>query len=126
MRITGLDHLVLVTSDVERLLAWYTGELGLAPERVEQWRAGEVGFPSVRIDDDTIIDLFAGERSGVNQDHFCVTVTDVDIDALAASGTFPGAEGPRDVWGARGVGRSLYVKDPDGNTVELRVYPEGQ
>lgn len=125
MRVTGIDHIVLVTSDVERLLAWYTGVLGLAPERVEQWRAGECGFPSVRINASTIIDLFAGERTGVNLDHVCLTVTDADVDALAASATFTVVDGPRDVWGARGVGRSIYVADPDGNHVELRTYPAG-
>ncbi len=125
MKITEIDHIVFVSPDVERLLAWYVDALGLLPERVEQWRAGECGFPSVRVNDHTIIDLFPGDRTGVNQDHVCLVVEDVDIDDLAASGTFPGADGPRDVWGARGVGRSLYVQDPDGNLVELRTYPGG-
>lgn len=123
MRVTGLDHIVLVTADVERLLAWYVDVLGLAPERVEQWRAGECGFPSVRVSESTIIDLFAGERTGVNQDHFCLTVTDADLDALAGSGSFTVVDGPREVWGARGIGRSIYLADPDGNHVELRTYP---
>ena len=41
--------------------------LGLKGERVEEFRAGKVGFPSVRINDDTIIDLFpvsSRQRSG--------------------------------------------------------------
>jgi catechol 2,3-dioxygenase-like lactoylglutathione lyase family enzyme len=28
-------------------------------------------------------------------------------------------------WGARGDGTSIYVRDPDGNTVELKAYPPG-
>lgn len=122
MRITGLDHLVLVTPDVERSLGFYCDVLGLTPERVDEWRAGSVGFPSVRINDTTIIDLFPGERSGTNQDHFCVTVEDVDLNHLAATWQHGTADGPRQVWGARGVGTSVYVQDPDGNTIELRVY----
>lgn len=122
MQITGLDHIVLLTPDVERALEFYCGVLGLTPERVAEWRAGSVGFPSVRINDATIIDLFAGERSGTNQDHFCVTVEDVDMRELAETWQHGTADGPRRVWGARGVGTSIYVQDPDGNTVELRSY----
>ncbi|MGB8380451.1 MAG: hypothetical protein WCG47_04230 [Dermatophilaceae bacterium] len=42
----------------------------------------------MRIDEGTIIDLFAGERDGSNVDHFCLVVTDVDVDELAASYRF--------------------------------------
>ena len=61
---SAFDHLVLVCTDVERSLAWYLDELGLAPERVDEWRAGEVPFPSVRINADTIIDLIGGGAVG--------------------------------------------------------------
>ena len=124
MAVIGLDHIVLVVADVERSLAWYIDELGLRPERVDAWRAGEVFFPSVRIDESTIIDIVPGEvGSGRgNLDHFCVVVDD-DIEALAGSGRFDVVEGPVQRWGARGEATSLYVRDPDGNQVELRRYP---
>ena len=124
MAVTGLDHIVLVVADVERSLAWYIDNLGLQPERVDAWRAGEVFFPSVRIDESTIIDIVPGEvGSGRgNLDHFCVVVDD-DIESLAASGRFDVIEGPVRRWGARGEATSLYVRDPDGNQVELRRYP---
>ena len=54
LRVTGLDHVVLNVADVERSLAFYCDELGLAPERVDEWRRGEVLFPSVRVDAHTI------------------------------------------------------------------------
>lgn len=124
VQVIGLDHIVLLTTDVERALSWWTGELGLEAERVERWREGEVPFPSVRIDASTIIDLFAGERTGSNLEHLCVVVDPVtDLDALATSGRFDVVRGPVEVHGARGTGRSVYVRDPDGNTVELRTYP---
>ena len=41
---------------------------------------------------------------------------------LAASERFDVASGPSEVFGARGMGRSVYVRDPDGNLVELRCY----
>ena len=127
VNVIGLDHIVLLTTDVERSLAWWTGPLGLTGDRVEEWRAGSVPFPSVRIDEGTIVDLFAGERSGRNLDHVCVVVDPTtDLEALVASGTFELERGPVDVYGARGMGRSIYVRDPDGNVVELRTYPASE
>ena len=124
VQVIGLDHLVLLTSDVERSLGWWTGPLGLAGERVEEWRRGEAPFPSVRIDEGTIIDLFEGEPTGRNVDHVCVVVDPAtDLDALVAGGTFEVDRGPVEVYGARGMGRSVYVRDPDANLVELRTYP---
>ncbi len=124
VQVVGLDHIVLLTPDVERALAWWTGMLGLEGDRVEAWRAGDVPFPSVRIDAGTIVDLFAGDRTGRNLDHVCVVIDPTtDLDALVAAGDFEVERGPVDVYGARGMGRSVYVRDPDGNVVELRTYP---
>jgi catechol 2,3-dioxygenase-like lactoylglutathione lyase family enzyme len=122
IRVTGLDHVVLNVADVERSLAFYCDELGLAPERVEEWRRGEILFPSVRVDAHTIIDLLAVPRTGENADHLCLVVEPVDLEAIKASGRFEVVDGPATRFGARGNGTSLYVKDPDGNTVELRHY----
>ena len=124
VRARALDHLVLNCADVEASLRWYSEELGLEPVRVDEWRGGSAPFPSVRIDPQTIIDLFPAPRSGVNVDHLCVVVDPVDLGALAASGRFDVVgDGPvRGLFGARGYATSLYVRDPDGNTVELRTY----
>ncbi len=125
VRVVGLDHIVLLSADVERALAWWTGELGLEGDRVDAWRAGDVPFPSVRIDESTIVDFFEAQRDGTNLDHVCVVVDpSTDLDALATAGTFHVVRGPVRVYGARGMGRSVYVRDPDGNTVELRTYPQ--
>ena len=123
VNVTGLDHIVLVVADVEASLAFYCDKLGLPGERVEEWRAGEVTFPSARINDHTIIDLFAGEPSGANLDHFAMAVTpDTDLGAVVDSGQFEIVTAPVTRWGARGDGLSLYVRDPDENTVELKRY----
>jgi catechol 2,3-dioxygenase-like lactoylglutathione lyase family enzyme len=122
LRVTGLDHIVLNVADVERSLAFYCDQLGLAPERVEEWRRGEVLFPSARVDAHTIIDLLAVARTGENADHLCLVVEPVDLEAIKASGRFEVVDGPATRFGARGNGTSLYVRDPDGNTVELRHY----
>ena len=123
MRVTGLDHVVLAVADTHRSVAWYRDELGLAVERYDEWQRGEVLFTSVRIDETTIIDLLEQAPTGRNVDHVCLVVDDVDVDELAASGRFEVVMGPVDVWGALGMGRSVYVADPDGHTVELRTYP---
>jgi catechol 2,3-dioxygenase-like lactoylglutathione lyase family enzyme len=125
VRVTGLDHIVLRVADVERSLAFYVERLGLVPDRVDEWRAGEVPFPSVRVDATTLIDLFpAGEDepAGRNLDHCCLVVESTDLAALAASGEVDVAGGPATLYGAQGMGEGLYVRDPDGNVIELRQY----
>jgi catechol 2,3-dioxygenase-like lactoylglutathione lyase family enzyme len=122
VQVTGIDHIVLTVSDARRSLAWYRDHLGLEPLRLAEWEAGEALFVSLRIDAGTIIDLLEGERSGVNVDHVCLVVDAVDLDAVAASGEFDVVAGPAQLFGARGMGTGLYVRDPDGNVVELRHY----
>jgi len=124
LRVRGLDHVVLVVTDVERSVAWYRDALGLEALRLEEWRAGAVPFPSVRVDEGTIIDILAGDRSGTNVDHLCLVLDPTDLAALVATGDFDVIEGPVTRWGARGEGTSVYVRDPDGNMVELRHYGE--
>ena len=118
----GIDHVVLNVADVERSVAWYVERLGFEPLRLEEWRRGEVLFASVRLTDTFIIDLFANERTGANVDHLCLVVDPIDLEALAASGELDVVSGPSEVFGAQGMGRSVYVRDPDGNVVELRNY----
>jgi catechol 2,3-dioxygenase-like lactoylglutathione lyase family enzyme len=124
MRVTEIDHVVFNVSDAEKSVAWWHDLLGVEPVRLEEWRRGEAPFVSVRISAGTILDLFTAERSGVNVDHMAIHVTDVDLDELAIAGTFDVVRGPLDVFGARGQGRGLYVRDPDGNVIELRTYPD--
>ena len=124
LRIQAVDHLVLVVADVERSVAWYRDVLGLEVLRFQEWKDGQVFFPSVRVDESTIIDLVVGERGEGrgNVDHFCLVVEETDLAAVRDSGVFDVVEGPVTRWGARGDGTSLYVRDPDGTVVELRHY----
>ena len=127
MRVIAFDHLVLNVADVERSLAFYTGPLGLEPVRVAEWRAGTVSFPSVRVSPTTIIDLVqapGGTPEGSNVDHICLVVEPLDWQQVIDSGVFTVLDGPGERFGARGTAVSLYVEDPDGNTVELRWYPQ--
>lgn len=122
MRVTSLDHVVLRVSDGERTIEWYRDKLGLEPVRLEEWRRGEVPFASLRIDATTLIDVLEGERSGENVDHLSFTV-DTELDEIAASGLFDVVMAPKRLFGAQGHGPGMYVRDPDGNLVELKYYP---
>lgn len=124
MRVKDFDHLVLNVEDVERALEFYCGPLGLEPVRVEEWRAGKAPFPSVRISPTAIIDLVSRPRGESNVDHICLVVDPLDWQEVVDSGRFTVLEGPVDRYGARGSAQSIYVQDPDGNTVELRWYPQ--
>ncbi|MBO0732521.1 MAG: NUDIX domain-containing protein, partial [Acidimicrobiaceae bacterium] len=142
LEVRDMDHVVLWVADVERSLRFWCGQLGLEGVRLEAWRRGEVPFPSVRVSDGTIIDLLAagkrdsGRRApsrrdseqtgagppGQGLDHLCLVVAATDLEAVARSGAFTVVEGPVPRFGARGMGTSLYVRDPDGYLVELRHY----
>ncbi|HEY7495257.1 MAG TPA: VOC family protein [Candidatus Tectomicrobia bacterium] len=132
VKIREMDHIVLRVRDVDKSLHFYTEVLGLHPERIEQFKAGEVRFPSVRLNDDTIIDLFPssdmepiGRDAPRNQDHFCMVIEPTDMDELKSQFQAMGVDiqaGPGPRWGAHGNGTSLYVYDPDNNVVELRYY----
>ena len=124
LSVVGMDHLVLAVDDVERSLAFYCGELGLAPVRVDEWRRREAPFPSVRVDPTTIIDLLGVPRTGENVDHVCLVVAPVDFGSVKASGRFIVVDGPARRYGAQGEGTSLYIRDPDGNMIELRYYDD--
>ncbi|MFE6775183.1 VOC family protein [Streptomyces sp. NPDC057702] len=127
MHVIAFDHLVLTVDDIERSLAFYCGPLGLTPVRVDEWRAGTAPFPSVRISPTSIIDLVRRDETavrGTNVDHICLVVEPLDWQQVIDSGRFTVLAGPGERFGARGAAQSLYVADPDGNTVELRWYPQ--
>jgi glyoxylase I family protein len=137
INITELDHIVLNVSDIERSLNFYTETMGLKPERLDEFHAGKVGFPSVRINADTVIDLFpieggrrqqnATEKTAGNLNHFCLVIGKEDfsgiIDYLKENRIMI-REGPVSRWGARGRATSVYFLDPDGNEIEIRCYDQ--
>ncbi len=126
MRILELDHVVFRVTDMERSVQWYRDVLGLPVVRLDEWRQGTAPFVSVRITPDTIIDLQVGVVDGTNVDHIALVVDDVDLAVLAASGRFGEIAPPRPLFGARGMGVGIYIRDPDGHGIELRSYPSSK
>jgi len=138
IRVTELDHIVLNVGDIDRSLKFYTEVLGLHAERLEEFKSGKVGFPSVRINDGTIIDLFPikgakpparqpVDKNNGNLNHFCLVVGREDFSGVVNFLTqrqISIREGPVSRWGARGQATSVYFLDPDGNEIEIRCYPE--
>ena len=132
LTIAELDHVVVRVADLERSLAFYEGVLGCREER----RLDELGLVQLRAGR-SLIDLVVidsrlgraggGPRSedGPNVDHFALALETFDEAAirahLAAHDVEAGETGSR--YGAQGTGPSIYVRDPDGNTVELKGPP---
>ncbi len=120
--ISGIDHVVLCVTDVERSVRWYAEHLGMKAERLEQWRAKEVVFVSLRINDATLLDLIETEPTGVNVDHVAFVTDRQNFDAFVASHGPEIEMGPAEIFGAKGNGDGVYVRDPDGHRVEVRTY----
>ena len=132
VEIRGLDHVVLRVADLERALRFYCDVLGCVEER----RIQPVGLVQLRAGS-ALIDLLdatgpLGKLGGPpaaetarNVDHFALQLAHFDEQALrahlAAHGVEPGDVAER--YGAQGMGPSMYIRDPDGNVVELKGPP---
>jgi glyoxylase I family protein len=132
LRIREIDHIVLRVRDVDAMTRFYGEVLGCPVHRVDekirlvQLRAGRGLIDLIPVDSDLgRAGGAAPGREGRNVDHFCLRVDPWDADAirahLRAHGVEPGAVALR--FGAEGQGPSLYLSDPEGNTVELKGPP---
>jgi catechol 2,3-dioxygenase-like lactoylglutathione lyase family enzyme len=129
---TGMDHIVLNVRDMDTTLDFYINVLGLQAERLEEFRAGKVPFPSVRINPDTVIDLFPtaptadpGEPERSDLNHFCLVLSKHDMPAFMShlqAHNVPITDGPGTRWGAHGQGTSIYFCDPEQRRIEVRYY----
>jgi catechol 2,3-dioxygenase-like lactoylglutathione lyase family enzyme len=131
-----MDHIVLNVENEENMTAFYTEVLQMRPERVQEYRAGKVPFPSVRLNSDTIIDLFPkkmwqksnqAEQGRENLNHFCIALNKGEWDNLLVrleANNVKIEEGPVPRWGAHGTGFSTYFRDPEGNLIEVRYYED--
>lgn len=129
-RLERLDHVVLRARDHRSLIRFYCGVLGCRQERAVE----ELGLYQLRAGA-SLIDIVAADGrlgaqggaaptpgDGHNVDHVCLRVEPFDgaviRDHLERHGAEPSEV--REVYGAEGTGPSVYVQDPEGNTVELK------
>jgi glyoxylase I family protein len=134
IQLKGLDHVVLRVSNLDRSIEFYRSVLGCEVER----RLDELGLVQLRAGT-SLIDLVdvaspLGRAGGSlpistarNMDHFAIALTRFDEPAIRAhlSEFDVEAEETRRLYGAEGFGPSIYLRDPDGNTVELKGPGDG-
>lgn len=131
IEILGLDHIVLRTTQLSTMLKFYGDFLGCKIEReldesvgLVQLRAGSALIDIVPVDSE-LGRLGGGPPSqdGRNVDHFCLCIADIDEARLLAELESEGISnsGFAERYGAQGFGRSIYIDDPEGNVVELKL-----
>ena len=127
----AIDHIVLRSARYRELIDFYCNVIGCTLERettaefgLTQLRAGNALIDIVDINGE--LGKAGGSApgpTGNNLDHFCLQIEAFDeaelIDWLGSRGVDCGEFHER--YGAQGMGRSLYISDSDGNTVELRA-----
>ena len=127
----AIDHIVLRSARYRELIEFYCNVIGCTLERET---TAEFGLTQLRAGN-ALIDIVdvngklgktggaAPGPTGNNLDHFCLQIEAFDeaelIAFLRSQGVDCGEFHER--YGARGMGRSLYISDTDGNTVELRA-----
>ncbi len=133
--IRDIDHLVLRVRDIDAMRRFYCDVLGATHVA---WRP-EYGMSHLKVGR-SMIDLVtvdgklgrsggaAPGREGRNLDHLCLRVEPFDQEAIVAHLKRHGVEVGeiRRRYGAEGNGISIYVTDPEGNTVELKGPSDGQ
>ncbi|WP_406728109.1 VOC family protein [Streptomyces sp. GD-15H] len=134
-----LDHVVLWVRDPIAATGFYEEAVGLEPVRLTDFSVGEAPFPSVRVNEETLLDLMpltmaermtmlpgAADSSGHPVNHVCLSLPADDFEALRGrleERSVPVTDFSHDSFGARGPARrSFYFRDPDGNVLEARHY----
>lgn len=109
-----MDHIVLNVEDDEKMISFYSKVLMMPSERLEEYHAGTVPFPSVRMNADTIIDLFPKKmwqktsqatQGRANLNHFCIALSKRTWEKLfeqLQANKLTIEEGPVSRWGAQG------------------------
>lgn len=125
--IDRVDHLVLTVADVDRAVEFYQGVLGMEP----------VEFPgerrAVRFGDQTIKLHAAAELVEPTATHpvpgsanlcFVTSHALADVQDHLRTNEVRIEEGPVGRTGSHGPITSLYLRDPDGNLIEIARYDD--
>jgi catechol 2,3-dioxygenase-like lactoylglutathione lyase family enzyme len=122
VRVESLDHLVLTVRDVGATTGFYAGVLGMEPRTFGKGRTA-LHFGAQRIHVHPVgagISPVAAAPTPGSADLCFLSTTPMDriLEELRASGVDV-EEGPAERVGAAGDLLSVYVRDPDGNLVEI-------
>ncbi len=123
----GFDHIALVTRNVAAMKRFYAEYLGLAVEGEGKAKAG-YNVTTLRAGD-ALLDLFEASptnpapSANLSEEHFCLRATGSSIYDVIATLKRKGLEPTQAEVnnGAAGKGLSTFVRDPDGNKVEIKV-----
>lgn len=130
--IREIDHVVLRVVDLARMEGFYREVLGCTVARRQeaigliQLRAGSALVDLVPVDGKLgRMGGAAPGKEGRNVDHICFRLEPFDEAAIRAHLAAHGVDaGPLDSrFGAEGDGPSIYIQDPEGNTIELKGPP---
>ena len=129
LTITGIDHVVLRVKDIEASLAFWRDVLGCPvvkhnePLGLYHLKAGDSLIDLITLDGKIGAAGGAGPAvEGRNLDHICLRLENYDPDAAMAHLDAHGIsyDPPESRFGAGGEAPTIYLRDPDGNGVELR------
>ena len=123
----GFDHIALVTRNLPAMKKFYTEYLGLPIESEGKAKAG-YNVTTVRAGT-ALLDLFEASptnpapSANLSEEHFCLQATGSSIYDVIATLKRKGLEPTQAEVnnGALGKGLSTFVRDPDGNKVEIKV-----
>lgn len=123
----GVDHIALVTRRLAAMKTFYMDGLGLTLEQEGKAKAG-YNVVTLRAGE-SLIDLFEASptnpalAANLSEGHFCLSATGTSIyDVIATlkrKNLDPSQAEVNN--GAKGKGLSIWVRDPDGNKVEIKV-----
>ncbi len=129
----NFDHVVLNVKNMDEMVQFYRDVMALAIERLEEYKQGSSLFPFARVSNDNIIDFFPKElwcqdtevceTAHTNMNHFCLVMTVDewnDLKKRLDDNAIQIEDGPVKRNGAKGMGMSIYFRDPDGNLIEAR------
>lgn len=124
MKIKNIDHFVVTTVDLHACLDFYVSALGMEHREVNGHH--NLYFPGGKISIHTKKGEFqpAAINPTFGSQDFCLIVED-DLETVRQELMAKGIKLLTDTverHGAHGTMRSLYVRDPDGNLVELSSY----
>jgi len=121
-----LDHTIIAAKDVKQTVHFFVRILGARDE-------SDTGpFASVRINDSLVLDFIAAKE--ISSRHFAFAMDHNEFEAAFkriqeagipfgdGPGNVENGKGPGMTLGARGQGKAVYFRDPNGHVLEIKTY----